>query len=896
MQDHFQTSVDDIRIHLDTEAVSFCRMLRVPAFTQGRHICFEPSRYAPETEEGGLLLAKQVAESFKQRSIKVAGGVSSLNAAAQEAKKEEQAAQAAPKPDQPEAGLPKEKDKKKGAAKAGKGSKEKKGGGAKAKGKGTKGDADSGKAVKGNPKKSPSSPEEDPAFQKVVQKAKMKAKDQKQHDPAAAKATHAQKAATAVPNEAESKAQKRKTEAMEEVAKEDKPFDAVSFKADLLKKIAAITPKNLKEATEFKENNRIGEVKGAMGQKVASEKEKSAGPVEQVTEQPLAVNEGDNKKPDSLPPTVKGAPPGGLGAREAAPKKKLDNEISMEEQSRSLDKEMKTNNITEDQLARSNEPSFISGLREKKAAQKDAKDKPLLYRKQEAQMVQEAQSASEGEASRSMAGMFATRGKNFDGVVKQQQATKSKDEAERAAVVKKIESMYQNTETVVNTLLTVAETTANTIFDTGSEKARQDFETYVDGEMRAYKRKRYSGFWGGLHWAKDKLVGMPDAVNKFYVTGRERYLAQMNTVITQVANVVTTNLNAAKQAIKNGKKEIANYVNELEGSLQNVGKEAAESIQDKFDALVQTVNDKRDQLIDGLAQKYVANLKKLDDRITELKEANKGLVQKAIGMLKEVWKVIKNLYQLFQTILSRIASVIGLIINDPGAFFSNLGKAFKQGFAQFQSRIGEHLENGLMIWLSTQLGVTGLKLPPKFDIGAIFNLVLQVLGISFATIKERAIILFGAKKVEMMLKGVEIFQRIKNEGLGAVWDMLVEKLSDFKDIVWEAIKNFIRDSVVRAAITFILSLLNPVAAFVKACMAIYDFVMMLVRMKDRILDLLNAILDAVALIASGSVDKAAAAVENAFAKSIPIIIGFLAALLHLNDIGAKVQGYYYPHP
>jgi len=136
---------------------------------------------------------------------------------------------------------------------------------------------------------------------------------------------------------------------------------------------------------------------------------------------------------------------------------------------------------------------------------------------------------------------------------------------------------------------------------------------------------------------------------------------------------------------------------------------------------------------------------------------------------------------------------------------------------------------------------------------------------------------------------VGIFQRIYREGLGAIWEIIKEKFTDFKDMIWEAIKTFIRDAVIRAAITFLLSLLNPIAAFVKACMAIYDFLMMLVKMKDRIIDLLNSILDAVITIATGSIDAAAAAIEKAFAKSIPIIIGFLAALLHLNNIGDKVR-------
>lgn len=892
-EDSLKADVSDIRIHSNVESALLCRSRGVPAFVEGRNIIFDPSRYSPDSEDGGILLANKIAESLKQRSINVPGLAGQLSQGINQVKTGGSRS-AVKKTESNKKDLHVSKDKKKPPLK-GKGRKNASGNGSVKKGKGKrkKSDVFSGKTPKPNTKKSPASPEEDPAFYKVVKSAHARSEGQKKHDDPVTKARDAQQAAKAVANEAQSAAKKRKTDGMEEVANEDKPFDTESFKEDLLKKIEEVTPKQLEDVTEFKENNKIDNVKTAMGQKVVAEKDKTAGPVEHVNQQPLQVNEADNKKPVALPPTPKGNVPESIGAKDAAPKPKLDAEISMDKQSQQPDTEMKANNVTEDQLAKSNEPSFTNALKEKNNAQKDAKEKPLLFRNNEAQGLKSAQAASNADASKSMLSMFSTRGKNFDGAVKQQQTSKEKDEQERAAVVVKIQSIYQLTEATVTLLLTSAETVANSIFDTGNEKARKDFENYVDSEMRAYKQRRYSGFWGGLRWGKDKLFGMPKGVNKFYTVGRQRYLDQMEIIITQVAQVITTNLNAAKQTIKTGKKQIAEYVSTLQGSLKNVGKEAAENIQDKFDSLEQSVNDKREQLVDGLAKKYVDNLKKLDDRITELKDANKGLIDKAIGLLKEVWKVIKNLVQLFKTILSRIASVIELIIDDPGKFFDNLGAAFSQGFDRFKNRIGEHLENGLMAWLSAQIGVANIILPDKFDVSAIFGLVLQVLGLSYENIKERAVILIGEERVALLEQtaetGADIFQRIRRGGLGAVWEMIKEKLTDFKDMIWEAIKTFIKESVVKAAITFILSLLNPVAAFVKACMAIYQFIMMLVRMKDRIIDLLNSIMDAVAMIAAGSVDKAAAAVEMAFAKSIPIIIGFFAALLGLNDIGAKVR-------
>lgn len=550
---------------------------------------------------------------------------------------------------------------------------------------------------------------------------------------------------------------------------------------------------------------------------------------------------------------------------------------------------MAANNITEEQLANSNEPSFTAALEEKRGAQKDAKERPQAYRKEEALILKDAKGTAQEQAAQTLTGMHGARGKNFDLVVKQQQTSKQKDEERRAAVVKEIEDKYLAAEAKVTKALGEADTEANRLFDEGSETARREFENYVDDKMKAYKRRRYSGFWGGLRWAKDKLFGMPDEVNAFYTTGRQLYLNKMDMVITQIANVVTTKLNEARQAITEGKKEIDDYVKQLPKDLEAVGKEAASSIQDKFDALEQSVQDKRDQLIDGLAKKYVDNVKKLDERITEMKEANQGLIDKAIGYLKKVWQVIKDLINLFTTILSRLASIIGVILGNPSGFFDNLGAAFNQGFNNFKDKFPAYLETGLMEWLATNMGIKGLEIPQKFDAAAIFSLSLQVMGITKQHIRERAVVLLGEEKVSLPETAGGILHRVYNEGLGAIWDMIAQKLSDLKETIWEAIKSYIQKRIIEEAIKFILSLLSPVGAFVKVCMAIYDFLMMLVRFKDRIIELFDTILNAVMSIASGAVDAAAKAIEGALAKSISVIIGFLAALLHLNNVAGKVR-------
>jgi hypothetical protein len=66
-------------------------------------------------------------------------------------------------------------------------------------------------------------------------------------------------------------------------------------------------------------------------------------------------------------------------------------------------------------------------------------------------------------------------------------------------------------------------------------------------------------------------------------------------------------------------------------------------------------------------------------------------------------------------------------------------------------------------------------------------------------------------------------------------------------------------------------------------------VMFFVERGSQIIALVNAVVDSIGAIASGSLGAAASAIEKALAKAIPVAIGFLAALLGVTGITDKVR-------
>jgi hypothetical protein len=97
------------------------------------------------------------------------------------------------------------------------------------------------------------------------------------------------------------------------------------------------------------------------------------------------------------------------------------------------------------------------------------------------------------------------------------------------------------------------------------------------------------------------------------------------------------------------------------------------------------------------------------------------------------------------------------------------------------------------------------------------------------------------------------------------------------------------EKVVKAGIMWVVGLLNPVGAFIKACQAIYKIVMFFIEKGKQIMDFVNSVIDSIAKIVAGNLGGAAKMVEDALARIIPLAIGFLASLLGLDGVSEKVQ-------
>ena len=732
-------------------------------------------------------------------------------------------------------------------------------------------------------------PEQHPGFKLIKGQVKQAAKNQKTHLPAKTKAKQAQAAAQPPSNEKTTLAQTGQVDEMSQ--QQPKGFNKAAFVSALHQAIEAVAPQNQEEADNFKQSGKAGQVKGQVNQTVRQDKQESEKDIKEKTEASPDPSKAKGQPKQVVPMEAEatGATPVIPGAGAAMPTPKTEDEVSLQAGKTAVDQQMSQSNVTEEQLRKSNEPAFGDALKSKQAVETHADTAPAQFRAAENTTLQGAQQESQEKASKALTGMNAGRTAVLTGATSQQETAKSGDEAARAKVSQEIEARYNTTKTEASQILTALDGKVSDLFDKGEKTARDAFENYVDRRMTAYKKDRYDGITGGIQWGIDKLLGMPSEVNAFYQEGRSLYLRQMDGVIDGVADLVVGELNRAKARIEAGRQEIAKYISGLSPELKKVGEDAQQQIQGKFDQLDQDVDAKQDALVNDLAQKYVAARGAVDERINAMKDESKGLVSKATEAIGGVIQTIVNLKNMLLGVLSKAAGVIDKIISDPIGFLGNLISAVGAGLHKFVGNIGKHLKNGLMGWLFGALGDAGIQMPESLDLKGILHLVMQVLGLTYQNVRARAVAIVGEKTIGMIESGVDVFKKMITEGPIALWHLIQDKLTDLKDTVLGGIMDFVKDKIIQAGISWIIGLLSPAGAFIKACQAIYGIITFFIERGSQIMELVNAILNSVGAIASGAIGQAADFVENALGKAIPVTISFLANLLGLGGISDKIR-------
>lgn len=240
-------------------------------------------------------------------------------------------------------------------------------------------------------------------------------------------------------------------------------------------------------------------------------------------------------------------------------------------------------------------------------------------------------------------------------------------------------------------------------------------------------------------------------------------------------------------------------------------------------------------------------------------------------------------------VVRRAGSLISTIISDPVRFIGNLVQAVKGGFQRFSANIVTHLRAGIIGWLFGALQGAGLTLPQRFDLRGIISIVLQVLGLTYQRLRGRLVQVIGEPRVAMLERAFEFLRVLVTQGLAAAWQRIIEFAGNLGEMVLEGIRSWVARSVVGAAVTRLVSMFNPAGAIIQAIIAVYNTVQFFIERAQQIAALVNSIFDSISNIAAGNIGGAIAYVEQTMARTLPVIISFLARLLGLGNVSGEIR-------
>ena len=240
------------------------------------------------------------------------------------------------------------------------------------------------------------------------------------------------------------------------------------------------------------------------------------------------------------------------------------------------------------------------------------------------------------------------------------------------------------------------------------------------------------------------------------------------------------------------------------------------------------------------------------------------------------------------TILKDAGDAIYSVYKDPVAFVGYLVEALKKGFNKFSAKFLDHLQAGVLEWLFGKIGKVAV--PKKITFGSLFNLVLEVLGLTYQSVRPQlAKALGGMDNLAYVEKTVSIISIFFKDGFGAAWEEIVKQAGDLLDSLISAAKDWAVTAVVTAAVKELVKLFNPAGAVITAVQAIYSALKVIIQKAQELAQLIKAISSSISKIAAGQTDDAASYIEDVMARTIPIMIGFLADYLGLGNVADKIH-------
>ena len=388
---------------------------------------------------------------------------------------------------------------------------------------------------------------------------------------------------------------------------------------------------------------------------------------------------------------------------------------------------------------------------------------------------------------------------------------------------------------------------------------------------------------GAIQWVEDKVNSLRDWVQGG-VTG---LFDSMGQGVAKLADFVEPVLNVLKKIVS----VIANVVKELPGLvLGPVWKAIPSCIKDPIKKFI------IDNILSNIP--IISTFVKVPDIWEKIQKlvmdflaavfVNGDLSGAALMVIRFVLEAAGINFDLMLSVLGKAVAALDDIIMHPVEFLSHLLAALSKGFNQFLDNILTHIMKGLLEWILGPLADLGIKPPKDFSLGSLLDLALQILGITADKLRGKLEKAIGPTATKVLEEAWNWISALIKGGFAGLWEHIKDRLSDLYNIVIGGITNWITVNIVKAGIQQLVMLSNPVGAVLEAIKTIYTTIQFVVTKMNKILSVVDAVLDSIAKIVAGDIASAANWIEGAMARTVAPVIGFFADWVGISSPGEKI--------
>jgi hypothetical protein len=768
--------------------------------------------------------------------------------------------------------------------------------------------------------RAPATPEQDPAFQQTANLVRGEATRQKKHDPETQKRQEAEDASALTDDDQViQSAKEQNTGEMEKVGakqqNEGQKFSAKKFKDDLKALISAARPETESEAKALAKEPPVKDFEDNFSKNIADEQAVVTGPLDRQAI-PEPRNGMVEKTQKDLPPLAPPPSPHPIDPRLASPKARTDQEVSVQHHGDRLDAAMQDNQLSDDQLAESREPSFIQTLKVKQEATQKVAEAPAVYRQKEAALLQGAEAQTDGSLAAGLGRMGQVNQRTGTQVRGGQTATETRTEQRQREIKKSIDDIYKAT---VDGVKCVLEEMARSVKEAFTASLKAETQIFNDNV-----RRRISDYYGDWR-IDDKIFGPADVVvepngetramtfeeafgrkpvkrinpdvYRIFVQEKDRFVDAMDAKLDDIADNVQAGLNQAHLLIQLGKVNIAIFKSTLKGDELTYATQLEEEVTLKFETLEGSIDDTRADLLQTLADQYTENVAQLETTFNEINdELKKSWIDRAIEFIETVGRTIFQLADLLFTILVRVAHLVWDIIKHPIRFFETLVSGLMQGIGEFIGNIGTYLQEAFWTWVTGASPVQNIRLSVASGLESLFDLVMQVLRLGPADLRLIVEKVMGREFMEVidraMAAGEKLIEPVTillTQGPVAFWHYLQETLASIIQSSFDRIKESVFFAFVEKALKWVAGFFIPGGGFVKIVKAIFKAFQFVAENLERIRHFFDSVFDSMEAATQGNTAGVVSKIITGLKMGIVLALDFLAKQIGLDKIVDNVQ-------